>query len=367
MTSQARRLGGARPARPVADVTSLALSASGTARAGELSLGLVLALHLGEVVGLVGPNGAGKSATLAVLLGLLPLDAGEITACGQVVDDGRRPTAPHRRGLGWCPQQPSLLPRRPPPEQVSAFARRDAPLTSGDGVERLLASVALSASDHRRPEQLSSGERQRVAVARALAASPVVLLDEPTSAQDAHGAAAVRRSIRRHAECGGAALVVAHRPEDAYAIADRLIVLDRGAVVQSGTPAELAAHPTTPYVARVVGATVLEGVVEGSRISGAWGELTVPDHSVSGQATAVVHPTAVALHLEPPSGSARNVLQGTVAGLYWGADGVRVELATRPPLVAALTAAAASELDLRVGDRVWATVKANEVQLTASG
>lgn len=342
------------------------LSAHGRTVAGGIDLEVDLEADAGETIGLVGPNGAGKSATLAVLLGLLPLREGRVVLEGRVVDDGRRWVPTHGRGLGWCPQTPALLPHRSPVRQVRAFAEGHAPLLRDRPVERLLEDLGIAPDDQRPPSRLSGGQAQRVAVARALAASPTVLLDEPTSAQDADGAAAVRRAVQSHVEAGGTAVVVSHRPEDAYAIADRLLVLDGGTIAQTGRPEELASRPATPYVGQVVGATVLHGTVAAGALHGDWGRLTVADGTPEGPATAVILPTAVALHRDRPSGSARNVLRGTVGEVVRAPQGVRVRTVTSPPLIAALTNEAADELDVDVGGEVWATVKATEVQVSPS-
>jgi molybdate transport system ATP-binding protein len=342
-----------------------ALAAHGQVAVGEVRVGLALELAPGAVVGLVGPNGAGKSVTLRTLLGLHRLATGHVRVAGRVVDDGRVAVAPRHRGLGWVPPEPALLPRRPPLAQVTAFARPDAPLAGDISPAELLASLGLDPADRRLPRRLSSGQAQRVAIARALAHAGTVLLDEPLGAQDAAGAAAVRRLVRAHADAGGAVLLVAHRPEDAYLLADRLVVLDAGEVVQDGTAAELAAAPATPYVARVVGATVLDGVVDGHGVlSGAWGELVVAEDTPPGPAIAVVRPSAVVVAASPPTDtSARNILAGTVSDLRDTPGGLLVTVASRPPLVAALTHDAAARLELAPGRRVWAVVKAMDVSV----
>ncbi|MBW3560934.1 MAG: ABC transporter ATP-binding protein [Actinobacteria bacterium] len=342
----------------------MTLRAEGAATVGEMELELDLDVGPGEIVGLVGPNGAGKSGTLAVLVGVLPLRRGRIEHRGVTLDDGTDRLPPHRRGLGWAPQTAALLPRRTPREQVRAFADPGAPLLGAGTVDDLMTQLLLDPEDRRPPARLSGGQAQRVAIARALAASPTVLLDEPTSAQDADGAAAVRRAARRHADAGGGVVVVSHRPEDAYAIADRLVVLDRGRIAQTGTPADLATRPATPYVGQVVGATVLHGDVADGILRGPWGELVVADDVPDGPATAVVRPTAVTLHRDHPSGSARNVLEGTVGEVVQDENGVRVRTATSPPLIAALTADAAHDLDIEVGGRIWASLKATEVRIS---
>lgn len=317
------------------------------ARVGQLDLDVTLEPWAAPVTALVGPNGAGKSATFAALLGhvgppLLPPP------------------------IGWSPQRGGLLPRLRPREQVARFARGRSPLGGQtEDVAELLVTLGIDPGDRRRADELSVGEAQRVAVARALLAAPFALLDEPTAAQDAAGAAAVRRAIRRYGDLGGHAVVASHQPEDAHALADRLVVIEAGRITQVGTPAELAAAPASTYVARVAGATVLDGTVEGHELVGDWGRLTVPDGTPGGPAAATIRPAAVALHPAPPTGSsARNVLVGRVVALLDTADAVLVRLDTRPPLIAALTHAAARDLDLQPGSEVAATVKANDITVT---
>lgn len=341
-----------------------ALAATGQVALDSTAVTLDITVRPGQVVGLVGPNGAGKSVTLRTLLGLHRLRNGEIRVDGHVVDDGTRAVPPHRRHLGWVAQDPDLLPRRRVLAQVTTFARDDAPLASV-GPEGLLRDLDLDPADRRPPERLSGGQAQRVAIARSLATARTVLLDEPLSAQDGASAARVRALLRRHASAGGAVLLVAHRPEDAYAIADELVVLEAGRVVQTGAPSVLAAAPATPYVAHVVGATVLEGDVDPrGELSGPWGRLAVPDGTPPGPAVAVVRPSTVVVATEPPSPtSSRNLVAGTVRELRDTTEGILVTIDARPPLVAAVTHRAAAALALAPGRRVWASVKANEIEV----
>jgi molybdopterin-binding protein len=341
------------------------VTAEGTVTLHHVELQLALTLPPGRIVGIVGPNGAGKSVTLRTLVGLHRLTRGCITVEGRTVDDGLRVTPPYQRHLGWVPQTIGLLPRRRALAQVRAFARPDTPLADTSSPSELLTALGIDPADRRRPERLSGGQGQRVAVARAVAAAATVLLDEPLSAQDPLSAARVRALLRSHATAGGAVAIVAHRPEDAYLLADELIVLEAGRVVQRGTPLELAAVPATPYVAQVVGATVLEGDVDRSgTMTGPWGQLVVPDGTAVGPAVAVVRPATVVVATDPPThSSSRNVLAGTVRSIREAADGLVVAIDSRPPLVAALTHAAARDLSLAVGRTVWATVKASEVDV----
>lgn len=353
------------------------LAAAGTVDLPDGRLLVDVTLAPGEIVALVGPNGCGKTTTLEVLLGLQRLASGTISVDGAVVDDGRRARPAHERGLGWVPQEPALLPRGSARRQVARFARTDAPLAEPGGAEAtagaLLTAVGVDPDDQRLPHRLSVGERQRVAVARALAASATILVDEPTSAQDQDGAARVRAVLRRLAHAGGAVLVVAHRPEDAHLLADRVVVLERDGgltrPVQTGTPAALAAAPATAYVAEAVGATVLHGVVDDDHtLHGDWGALRLSDGVPAGPASALVRPAAVAVHrARPADASPRNVLEGTISEMHDRPDAVTVVVDSSPGLVATLTHAAAASLELRRGQRVWVSVKASDIVVRAGG
>jgi molybdate transport system ATP-binding protein len=202
----------------------------------------------GRVLGIVGPNGAGKSSILAGLAGLVDA-AGTIRLGAR--DLGDLPA--ERRGVGLVFQDFLLFPHLTVADNV-AFAAR----TSGSWrvarakTEPWLTRFDLTELAQRHPNALSGGQSQRVALARALAADPaVLLLDEPMASLDVEIRDAVRADLARHLrEFGGPAIVVTHDREDAAALCDEVLVLERGRVVQRGTLAELAAAPATPWVAR---------------------------------------------------------------------------------------------------------------------
>ena len=352
-----------------ARATGALLRAEGVVRTSTHDVEVDLTLQAGVVTGLIGPNGAGKTATIAALLGLLRFHTGAcLDARGQ-----RLPRATHERGLAWVPAVASLLPRRRVEEQLTAFLGERAPLLQrAEGptaaVAHVLRALDLDGLAERRPHQLSGGQAQRVAIARAVLRGPVVLLDEPTAAQDVQHAAGVRALVREHTAAGGAALLVAHQPIDALLVADRLVVLEHGRVVQTGAPSDLAASPATPYVAAVAGASVLRGEVRDAVLRTDTGlELVVADAVADGPVTAVVRPSAITLHREaPPASSARNVLPGTVAGVDDREGRVAVTVAvddTDATLVAHVTHASARDLALAIGARVHASCKANEVDV----
>ena len=216
-----------------------------------------------------------------------------------------------------------------------------------------------------RPSALSGGQGQRVALARALAVEPrLLLLDEPLAAVDVQGRAQLRRDLRAHlASFDGVRLLVTHDPLEAFALADRVIVLERGRVVQSGTPAEVTARPRSRWVADLAGVNLFRGMAEGTRVAlDGGGELIVAE-AVTGDVFVVVHPRAVALLQAKPEGTPRNVWRGPIAEIDVEGPIARIRVGTVPPIVAEVTTAAVEALGLVPGEDVWVTVKATEIVL----
>jgi molybdate transport system ATP-binding protein len=224
-----------------------------------------------------------------------------------------------------------------------------------------LSRVGLADYAGRRPSALSGGQAQRVALARALAVRPrLLLLDEPLAALDVDTRREIRAGLRRHlAEFDGASLLVTHDPLDAMALADRLIVIEDGRVVQEGAPAHIARRPRTDYVARLVGLNLYRGIADGHTVKLEGLTLTVTE-PLNGEVFLAFPPTAVALFRTRPEGSPRNLWQATVGGVEPHGDQVRVLLDGPVPASADITPAALAELRLTEGDAVWAAVKATE-------
>jgi len=336
-------------------------------RIGALELDVELSIADGEVVALLGPNGAGKSTVLRALAGLLAIEHGRITIDGTVVDDPSAdvfvPT--ERRAVGVVFQDYLLFSHLSALENVAFGLRaRQVPkdvarATASEWLQR----VGLADHAHHRPGQLSGGQSQRVAIARALATEPsLLLLDEPLAALDAGTRGEVRRDLRRQlAATPGMRLLVTHDPVDAYALADRVVVLDAGKVVQTGTLADVTAHPRSRYVADLVGVNLLRGELADGVLTTPSGGTVVTTHDVpDGPAFMVIRPQSVAVHLEQPSGSPRNAWPLTVADIDRQADRVRIRLDGAVPLVAEITEGAFVTLRLGLGDRAWAAVKATE-------
>src|SRR5262249_24404383 len=203
---------------------------------------------------------------------------------------------------------------------------------AGAGAGGVLARVGLTDHADARPSELSGGQIQRVALVRALAISPrVLLLDEPLASLDAAARIDMRRVLRDHLTTyAGVRLLVTHDPVEALTLADRVIVVDRGNIVQSGPPAELRAHPRSGYVAQLVGINLVSGELDAEqRLQLAGGtalEVSVHETIPAGPVLAVIEPNAVTLSVAQPTSSARNTWATTIIDLDHEPGRVRVRL-----------------------------------------
>jgi molybdate transport system ATP-binding protein len=341
---------------------------------GGLRLDVDLAVAPGEVVAVVGPNGAGKSTLLRVLAGLLPLDTGRVVLAGRVLEDPATGTLlpSPERGVGVVFQDHLLFPHLSALENVAFGPRatgRDRRRARADAAT-WLDRVGLGEHVHARPAALSGGQAQRVALARALATDPgLLLLDEPMAALDVEARRVVRGELRRHlAAFAGPTLLVTHEPVEAITLADRLVVLEHGRVVQDGPPAEVARRPRSDWAARLVGLNLYRGVPDGHAVTLRGGHVlaTGQDAGHHEEVFVVVHPRAVALHPTMPSGSARNVWQAVVRSLDLHDEHVRVHLDGPVPVIAQITPAALADLRLHEGSPVHVAIKASEVDTWAA-
>lgn len=268
----------------------------------HFAVDIALDVVAGETVAVMGPSGAGKSTLLQALAGLEPLTAGEIAVGGRTVDRVAAPrvrTEPMNRGIVLLGQDARLFPHLSVRENV-AFGPRAG---GGDAraarasADEWLARVGLPGAGDRMPRELSGGEGQRVAVARALAASPrAVLLDEPLVALDPETAGEIRRMLRDQLD-GVTTIAVTHDAADAVALAERLIVIESGRVTQTGAVREVLAAPASGFVAAIAGLNRLVGVASG----GAWqqGDLRLASADAASRALAATDGAALAAVFRP--------------------------------------------------------------------
>ena len=164
----------------------------------------------------------------------------------------------------------------------------------------------------------------------------------------------------------GVSIVVTHTALDAMVIADRLVVIDEGRIVQTGLPGDVAARPRTQHVAALVGLNLVRGHADAGVVALPSGGALVAAERISGGAFASFTPSAVSLFAERPTGSPRNAWEGTVVSLAPHGDAIRVQIDAALPLIADITPGALAALGLRPGDRIWASVKATEVSVYAA-
>ena len=215
--------------------------------------GIEFGIRKGELVTLLGPSGCGKSTLLRALAGLTPVDGGQVRVAGEDITWQE----PQKRGIGMVFQSYALFPNMTVWDNV-VFGLKMKPQPGRDlaaSVQEALELVELTGFERRYPAELSGGQRQRVALARALVVQPrILLLDEPLSALDAR----IRRSLRQQIRAIQQRLelttiFVTHDQEEALTLSDRIFLMNKGSIVQSGTPEQIYTRPASEFVAGFIG------------------------------------------------------------------------------------------------------------------
>jgi thiamine transport system ATP-binding protein len=289
----------------------------------------------GAIVAVLGPSGSGKTSLLRAVAGLEPVTSGRVAWDGEDLTG----VAPHRRGFGLMFQDHALFDHHDVAGNV-AFGLRMQGTDRSERTARVAAMldlVGLAGTGARRVDELSGGEQQRVALARALAPAPrLLMLDEPLASVDRERretlARAVHDAIRRTRT---AALLVTHDLDEAFTLADAVVILDHGVVRQTGAATEVWRAPATREVARFLGVTTeLAAHVEHGTITTPWGPFPAAAHTPDGPVTVGLRPTDVVVD---PAGT----LAGTVRSSWFRRDHFLVELDTA---YGPMTAVAATSL-----------------------
>lgn len=371
---------------------------------GARNLELSLSVGPTETVALMGANGAGKSSVMQALSGLVKPDSGDATLGGRTLfrlgsastgapdstgtsgSTGTSWLPPHERGIGTLAQEPLLFPHLSVLDNV-AFGPRSRGAMKAAAAKTAwhwLREVDAADLAGRKPSQLSGGQAQRVALARALATDPeLLLLDEPMAALDVNTTPFLRSLLKR-VLVGRRAIIVTHDVLDALMLADRIIVMERGRIVESGPTAAVLAHPRSSFAASLAGLNVLTGSLSGPTLLTSDGVLVtgrpaggtgsdstripsqalpanlVPPAAGGPEGLAAFPPSSVSVFLAPPVGSPRNCFKVKVSELEPQGGHIRVRASG---LAADVSTAAIAELGLEPGAEVFFVVKAAEVVL----
>jgi molybdate transport system ATP-binding protein len=322
---------------------------------------------------LLGRSGGGKTTILRCLAGLERPEAGTIAYQHTTWFDarGRVNLSPQRRGIGFLFQDYALFPHMTVEENISFALAHEPAEARRARVRELVDEFQLNGLERRLPRQLSGGQQQRVALARAISRRPrLLLLDEPLAALDGPTRDEIRPGLKRFlSQLGIPAYVVTHDRLDAIVLGERVLIIEQGRIVQSGSTPDVFAHPVNADVARLVGIeTVTTGVVTAASdgvLHIAVGPAVVHAQgraAVGAEVDICIRAEDVTLSRDDPAGmSAQNQWHARIASIVSDAGVLRVTLDCGFPLTALVTRTAGDGLGLRENAHVWAVVKATAV------
>lgn len=327
-----------------------------------------LTVNDGEYLVIIGPTGAGKTILLETLAGIYPPDS------GRVVLDGRDITnaLPRERNICMVYQDYMLFPHLTVAENIG-FGLRNRKVEPAE-IERKVNDAArflcIDHLLHRYPETLSGGEQQRAAIARAVVMEPaLLLLDEPLSALDGQTREKLRKELRRLHDLYGITVIhVTHNFEEVFSLADRVVVIRGGEIVQVGEPHEVFRRPNCEFVANFVGVeNLFRGpcTQKGALCEIDAGGVTIVSATCSenGMATATVRPEDILISRTPLDSSAQNSLKGRIETITDNGTVVKITVDAGIPFVVVLTRRGVVDLGLAEGDEVWITFKASSVHV----
>jgi molybdopterin-binding protein len=330
--------------------------------------GANLDISAGEYFVILGPTGAGKTVLLESMAGLYPLKRGRIWLGGREVTG----LQPEKRGISIVYQDQMLFPHLTVRDNITfgLKIRKDSPAE----IEATLAWLSeLLGIDHlldRKPDTLSGGEKQKIALARALSVRPrLLLLDEPLSALDPNSREVLQRELKRlHEQYRVTTVHVTHDFEEAIALADRVAVIGDGAIQQIGTPEQIFRQPGSEFVARfAMVRNIFLGEVRSDESEGALFEVdgvrlaVVTEHH--GRCHASLRPEDIIVSHAPFPSSARNSFAGTITGVSDKGSTLLLTINVPPDFVCLVTRNSFEAMELSVGRQVYITFKASAVNI----
>lgn len=334
-------------------------------------------LHANETIALIGPNGTGKSSFLLAIAGLIAKKSGQILLNGLEIPSGSGASS-YRRRLAMVFQEPLLFDATVADNVAVGLKIRGMPKSViRERVKECLERFRISHLADRSARKLSGGEAQRASLARAFAPRPeLILLDEPFSSLDPPTRLAMTDDLAQILrESGTAAIITTHDREEALRMADRMVVMHDGTIVQSGTPASVINQPANTFVANFVG---MENTFSGTVTAASNGLLTldvegqpleIPGNGHTGERVVLcIHPEHVAVNLSPPDfTSSRNVYSGRVARIVPCGLFNKIYLDCGFTLVATITSKSLQQLGLQQATPIYVSFKATSVHLFRKG
>ena len=327
-----------------------------------------LSIEPGEYFIILGPTGAGKTILLESIAGLHPIKSGEIWLNGREVTK----LEAEKRGIGFVYQDYALFPHLSVKGNL-LFGLKQKRRSKGERqliVEWVTGLLGVSHLLERNPSTLSGGERQKVALARALSISPqVLLLDEPLSALDPHAREGVQQELRQiHHRLKATIVHVTHDFEEAIALGDRIAVLSEGHILQVGTPEQIFRQPNSEFVARfAMSRNIFAGEVRDADDGHA--TITIEGMKLDvvtelrGKLHASLRPEDILISQEPLRSSARNCLHGTITRINDRGSTLYLTVSTPLDFICLLTRRSFEEMGLRVGEEVHVTFKASAIHV----
>ena len=346
-------------------------------RVGDFSLDVDWEAEAGEVLTLFGPSGAGKTTILRAIAGLVRPQEGRVEIGGRIVFDSKNGAwePSHRRRIGFLTQDYHLFPNLSVAGNIAYGLSGLNPSLRRERVAELVESFQLTGLELRRPHEISGGQQQRAALARALAPNPsLMLLDEPFNSLDVVLRRALRSELRSSIKSANIpAIMVTHDIEEAISLGDSIQVINDGRVEAAGRPLEILGQPGQGRVARLIGVeNLLELKVaslhpqDGTMVCSAGDaglrlEVPLSDVARDEQVTVGIRASDIILaHTEPVGSSARNRLAGVVAGVQLRPPGYEVTLrCTGVQLKCHITGTSLNEMGVKQGDELWAVFKAS--------